>query len=648
MMTVIQTYVRQGRRYLRQWALEPRLHVLGQTALCALMGLVLSAASLGNIPIPLALGAVCSGFGWPAVMTALGAGIGYLVFWGEAGLQGLFWLLPGTAAALLLGGRRLTGEVRLLMPSVATLIVSAVGVGFQLWMADTTPVPLYLLRVLLAGGSTWLCRLVREGESPGAKWAAGAAAVLALVQLAPSPWLNPGYLAAGFLWAGGGFPAAALAGMALDLAGTAAVPMTAVACMTGLLGLIPRRPVWLTPAAAGVSYLITAGLCGQWELAPLPMLVLGAAAGTLTPRSQSNLRRRGETGAVQVRLELTAAVLSQTERLLLEIPEVPPDEPGLMARAAQRACGSCPCRKGCRDEERLAQWSPELLHHALIGPGDLPFACRKSGRVLQELRRSQEQLRTLRAGRDRLRECRWAVIQQYRFLSEYLQDISDTLGRREVTPAPVFRPRVGALSRGKEEADGDRCVWFPGVGCRYYVLLCDGMGTGLGAAQESRDAVGILRRLLEAGFPAEYALRSLNALCALRDKPGAVTADLLELELDTGKGRLYKWGAAPSWLLRRGGAEKIGTAGPPPGLSVTDGRETVERLSLRRGETLVLVSDGVDAEELRRHAGTWERLPPGELAEQILRQNRDGGMDDATAAVIRLVWGNEGVEPGTS
>ena len=40
--------------------------------------------------------------------------------------------------------------------------------------------------------------------------------------------------------------------------------------------------------------------------------------------------------------------------------------------------------------------------------------------------------------------------------------------------------------------------------------------------------------------------------------------------LDTGHATLYKWGAAPSWLLRRGSAEKIGTATPPPGISVTD------------------------------------------------------------------------------
>lgn len=114
-----------------------------------------------------------------------------------------------------------------------------------------------------------------------------------------------------------------------------------------------------------------------------------------------------------------------------------------------------------------------------------------------------------------------------------------------------------------------------------------------------------------------------------------MTVDLAELELDSGKGKLYKWGAVPSYLITRAGTEKIGTAGPPPGLSVTEDRETTERLSLRRGEMLVLVSDGVGGEDaLRREMGTPEE-PPGELAARILECGGDG-TDDATVAVVRL------------
>ena len=162
------------------------------------------------------------------------------------------------------------------------------------------------------------------------------------------------------------------------------------------------------------------------------------------------------------------------------------------------------------------------------------------------------------------------------------------------------------------------------------------MGTGLGAAQEGQSAGSLLRQMLTAGFPAAHALRTLNSILALRGSAGAVTVDLAELYLDTGHATLYKWGAAPSWLLRRGSAEKIGTATPPPGISVTESRETVEKLSLRRGEALVLLSDGVDGEGISRRSDLTPDMPPGELAAKILEYGRGKQMDDATAAVIRL------------
>ena len=165
------------------------------------------------------------------------------------------------------------------------------------------------------------------------------------------------------------------------------------------------------------------------------------------------------------------------------------------------------------------------------------------------------------------------------------------------------------------------------------------MGTGIGAAQEGQTAASLLRQMLTAGFPAEHALRSLNSLLALRGRAAAVTIDLAELRLDTGRVTVYKWGAAPSLLLSEGLVDKIGTAGPPPGLSVTDGREMVERLSLRRGEILVLLSDGVDGERVRKGRAVHTSLPPDLLADEILERGMKSMDDDATVVIIRLTAG---------
>ena len=228
------------------------------------------------------------------------------------------------------------------------------------------------------------------------------------------------------------------------------------------------------------------------------------------------------------------------------------------------------------------------------------------------------------------------MVQQYQFLCQYLRELADRLPRRGEERHQHYRPVVQVCSAGVAGANGDRCLWFAGTELKYYVLLCDGMGTGTGAEAEGKTAAILLRRLLTAGYPAEYALRSLNSLCTLRGSAGAVTVDLAQIDLESGKVELYKWGAAPSYLLSDGVAEKIGTAGTPPGLSVTQCRETVDKLSLRRGETLILLSDGVDGEAAMRRASEMTRKTPGELAPKVLQYGKGNGSDDATAAVVRL------------
>ena len=631
MMISIGSYVRQGRHTLRKWALDPRLHLLARGAGHFLAGLFLSAASLGNRCQPLAMGLVLAETGWQRVLTALGSACGYLLFWGDGGKQGAIWTLAALGAAML-PGQRMNRPVRLLLTAMGALIVSGSGVLFQLWLSDATPVPMYLLRVLLGTGSTALFLRVCRERNPILDWITCCTGVLALAQVAPIPWMNLGYLAAGMLAAAGAFPAAALSGLALDLAQVTALPMTAILCCSFLVRFLERCPKWIrciAPAAAATAMM---GILGRWDAALLPGLLLGGTAGAFLPIPGKVAYRRGETGAAQVRLEMVAVVLSQMEQLLLEAPRIPVDEDALVARAAERACGSCPCRKVCPDCTRLAQLPGLLLHRPLLTPDELPLVCRKSGRFLAELHRSQEQLRAIRGDRERQREYRGAVIQQYRFLSEYLQALSDGLARRIESRIPRFSPEIRCFGNRMPEDNGDRCIHFPGIRCIHYALLCDGMGKGLGAIQESRTACTLLKRLLSAGFPAEYALRSLNSLCALRERAGAVTMDLAEIRLDTGKVTLYKWGAAPSWLITGLGIQRLGNGSPPPGMSVGEQRESILRITLRREETLLLVSDGVP-EEVISHC---EPMAPGDLAAHLLEGDAQEGRDDATIVTLRL------------
>ena len=623
---MVETYLRRGQRSLQQLCLRPGVRSAGAVIAYGGSGFLLSAGGLAGFAQPLAAGLLCAQTGWRALVMCLGAMVGYPIFWGMAGNQGIVWSAAAGLLALLVGKREETKDQPLMMPAIVSFLTAVTGLVFWLVLGQTVPLPVFLLRIAVSFASGVLFTQAAHCRDAITDWLCGGVWMLALAQVAPGFWLGPGYIGAGILAVNGAFPGAALAGLGLDLAMVTEVPMTAVLSAACLIRLIPFGKRWQHYASAGFACLGVMAATGIWDPKPLPGLVLGGALGALVSPKPAAFRR-GDTGGAQVRLELGASALSNTRQLLMEWQQPPIDQEGILQRAVQRACGGCSARNSCTQRETI---SPTLLLHPLEAD------CKKPGRLIPELRRAQEQLRYLQADRKRQEEYRVALLQQYGFLSDYLRQLADQLPRRHKQEEIVYRVEAAARSRGKKRANGDRCLAFPGDRCRFYLLLCDGMGTGLGAAQEGDTAAKLLRQLLTAGFPASHALRSLNSLLALRGAAGAVTVDLAEIALDTGEALVYKWGAAPSWLLQRAKTEKIGTATPPPGLSVESQKETVSRLSLCRGEVLILLSDGLDGEEVLRRISLPPDAPPGELAAQILEKGCESAEDDATVAAIRL------------
>ena len=623
----VQTYLHEGRKWAARLAGSRRIRSAGQVAALGLGPMLLSGAGLGGWAQCFSMGLISTATGWRAGVMALGSIAGYRLFWGDAGIQGMVWAILAGMTAMVLGKSRLSKEQPLLIPALCGFWTAASGLVFLI-LGENTPTPVYLLRVLLAGGSSRLFLQARRRREPVELWLIQGIGALALARFPPV-----GYLVLGAAAAAAPFPAAVLAGVALDLGGAGPGMLSAVACLAWMTRMIPGQKRWHRLAAPGAVCLCLMSITGQWS----PALGLGVLAGgflsCLAPERPPVSHRRGDTGMAQVRLEVAAGVLSQSRQALLEVEEPSIDREALMERTRERACGACPNRKNCAF---LGKLPPELLYRPLTENNSLPLPCRKPGRMILELRRTQEQYRLLRADRERRREYRLAVMQQYDFLSDYLHSLADALPRRGKGPKLRFRVEVGMASGSREPENGDRFLHFSGSGGKYFLLLCDGMGTGPGAAGEAESAGAMLRRLLTAGFPAEHALRSLNSQQALRGRAGAVTVDLAEISLETGAAALYKWGAAPSYRLRQGRIEKIGTAGPPPGIDLAMGRETVERLSLRGGDGLILLSDGVDGEEVRRCAVAAPGGSAGELAERLLEIGAAETSDDATVAVARL------------
>lgn len=604
-------------------------------------GFLLSAGALGRSFQPLALGLLCAAPpGWRAVLIAVGGAVGYPVFWGWPGLQGSAWMGFGLMVALGLGDKGIVKRQRTLLPAFAALIVSGTGVIWLFRFGDETTIPIFLLRVAVGVIAAGVFLAWRQEGKEWSRLAVQGIGVLALAQVVPVRYLGLGFAAAGYLAAGGSFPAAVLAGLALDLAQVTDVKMTAVLCAAWCLGRVPKLPKWFPLLSAALAYVPVAVLSGVWDVRPLPGLILGGALAGLFPAADKPARperRTGEAALAQVRLEQMAIALRQMEQTLLMTPERSLDKRAILAKSCALACDTCPERRGCKARNLLPQMPESMLEQPGLSAEDLPKDCRKQTRLLSELRRGQEQLRRMKGEHQRNGNCRNASREQYGFLADFLEGLADNLAERHDYKEPKFRPDIGLSTRSSGEVNGDVCVWFEGPGNAFYVLLCDGMGTGEAAAKESSEAVRLIKQMLLAGFPAEYALRSLNSLSVLREMGGCATVDLVRIQLDTGRGTVYKWGAAPSYLMISGQLRKIGTAGPPPGLSQS-AREMVDRLSLGRGERLILLSDGVSEEGLLDSARTTPTQPPGEMAAAILEKEHSGG-DDATAVVIRLIPG---------
>ena len=198
-METIQSYMSRTKTVLRQIRTDRRFYIALRICLYGLAGFLLSAASIRNQPLPLTLALLCASAGWPSVCIALGGVLGYWCFWGSGFEQGTLWLCAGIAAVLIIGYGPTTLRVPLLRPAVAALITAMVGLGSQIWLGDTTSVPMYMLRLALAAGATRCFDLTARRKDPIADWLCAGLAVLALAQVVLFNYIGLGYVAAGAL-----------------------------------------------------------------------------------------------------------------------------------------------------------------------------------------------------------------------------------------------------------------------------------------------------------------------------------------------------------------------------------------------------------------------------------------------------------------
>lgn len=635
------------RQRVNRWSGHPAAGPVMQ-CLCALGGgVALAGAAAGNIllPLPLAL-STALGLGLPSFAAYAGGCLGYALFWGvDAGLEPMAAGLLAEAC-LCIFGDQLSQDNRWFGPGVAALFTLLVGFLFLLEQRFAPAAVWRLaLRTLAASGGCILFRQALEGAQPP-RWVLLAALCNGLAAISLGGFslgmVAAAILCAAALYTPSALSMAALGGLALELQGTGGA--TAILVLAALAAR--ERALWLLRGGLWLGTILLGILLTGAGPQLLAAALVGLPLSRLFPAARFFEAPRRTPAAENQRLEVAANLLARLGQCLSVVRPLEPDpETAAMfdktADQVCRLCGQFDLCWGQRLRETCAaldQAAPAMTARGKAVPEDLPAAftgqCRHLEGFLSSINRTLDEQSCRRQYRYRLRESRAALVCQY-------QALAQALSRRDeaADEAPRFTPELCCRSAGKRGAplSGDQTASFQ-QGRWYYLLLCDGMGAGRAARAEAGAAITLLRQLLLAGAVPQEALNMLNSVYLLRDDGAFATVDLLKVDLVSGQASLYKWGAAPSYLKRKGQVEKIGTASPPPGIGVGEAHHPEEaKLSLAKGELLVLMSDGAGGEAAERFIRQYNGKTPKELASGILScSEAQSGEDDRTTAVLAL------------
>ena len=203
------------------------------------------------------------------------------------------------------------------------------------------------------------------------------------------------------------------------------------------------------------------------------------------------------------------------------------------------------------------------------------------------------------------------MTQQFKGMAKSLNKIATDLST-EHQPLRVMKKRydlqIATATYAMEgKISGDSCLCTPIDNVNFLIALSDGMGQGLRAAEESNLTVNTLYNLMKAGFEVELALRMINSILLLKSKEEIFsTADMGFINLCSGRARILKIGAAASFIKRGDSVKIVKMSALPLGIIERIPVESIA-IQLKKGDVLVMVSDGITEAERGSEGLEWVR-----------------------------------------
>lgn len=214
-------------------------------------------------------------------------------------------------------------------------------------------------------------------------------------------------------------------------------------------------------------------------------------------------------------------------------------------------------------------------------------------------------------------------------------------------PAPAYMlacGSAGCVKEGSNRAGDVSAVTDVGEGM-VLASVCDGMGSGGEAAEESRACLDMLENFCRCGFEKGSVPALINKFLALRGGERFCALDACLIDLCEGTAEFVKLGAVESFLLREGTVRTIRGGALPVGV-LDEITPVYEKLPLKDGDMLVIVSDGV-LDALTLHGAEYaleriEALNPQKLANALIAAAKKSGVsDDASVLAVRILGREE-------
>lgn len=233
----------------------------------------------------------------------------------------------------------------------------------------------------------------------------------------------------------------------------------------------------------------------------------------------------------------------------------------------------------------------------------------------------------------------------------YCRNAADEPCRVELIPEPPYTLHVemATIAKGESTVSGDSFSEVELGGGKVGLVLSDGMGAGDRAALESQATVGMLEKMLRAGFDRAFAAHTVNAVLLMRSVDEMfATVDLAVVDTFTGEVEFLKVGSSPTFVKRGREVEIVQSESLPAGI-LSEIDVYAKGQALREGDVLVMMTDGIldalphrfDKEEwIARMLRRVESQNPKELVHLLVDRAKQaaGGEvnDDMTVLVARL------------